>query len=438
MLKSIKSTYFSDMIFTYLDERQKLDLVKYNKSLQKKLNITILNYQHFQGCYIIYESKGFAKEYFGKNDELRFEGEYLNGKRNGKGKEYYDDGKLLFEGEYLNGKRNGKGKQYDWNGKLLFEGEYLNGKRKGKGKEYYSNSKLKFEGEYLNDIQWIGIIYDNKGNILHKLNNSLHGKTKENNINEYSKGKEYDYSHNLKFEGEYLNGKRNGKGKEYYDKGELLFEGEYLNDLKWNGKGYNLNHDLAYELKDGKGKMKEFDEYNGKLEFEGEYLYGKRNGKGIEYWDNGKVIFEGEYLDGKPNGKGKEYYYNGTLSFEGEYLYDYKIKGKYYINEKLEYEGEYLYGKKWNGKGYDENGNIVYEIINGNGKVKEYWDDDELIFEGEYLNGKRSGKGKEYYYNGILSFEGEYLNGKRNGKGKEYNNEGKLMFEGEFLNDKRI
>ena len=33
-----------------------------------------------------------------------------------------------FEGEYLNGKRNGKGKEYSyWNGNLQFEGEYLSG-----------------------------------------------------------------------------------------------------------------------------------------------------------------------------------------------------------------------------------------------------------------------------------------------------------------------
>ena len=32
-----------------------------------------------------------------------FVGEYLNGERNGKGKEYYNNGKLLFKGEYLNG-----------------------------------------------------------------------------------------------------------------------------------------------------------------------------------------------------------------------------------------------------------------------------------------------------------------------------------------------
>ena len=81
----------------------------------------------------------------------------------------------------------------------------------------------------------------------------------------------------------------------------------------------------------------------------------------------------------------------------------------------MEYEGEYLYDNKYNGKGYDENGNITYEIINGNGKVKEYWNNGKLLFEGEYLNGKRNGKGKEYN-DGKLVFEGEYLNGKRKRK----------------------
>ena len=39
--------------------------------------------------------------------------------------------------EYLNGERNGKGKEFSKNGKLKFEGEYFNGERNGKGKEYY-------------------------------------------------------------------------------------------------------------------------------------------------------------------------------------------------------------------------------------------------------------------------------------------------------------
>ena len=42
-------------------------------------------------------------------------------------KEYYENGILEFEGEYLNGQRNGKGKEYDFNGKLINEGEFKNG-----------------------------------------------------------------------------------------------------------------------------------------------------------------------------------------------------------------------------------------------------------------------------------------------------------------------
>ena len=74
---------------------------------------------------------------------------------NGTGKvKEYDNGELIFQGEYLNGKRNGIGKEYDYNGELKFEGEYLNGKRNGKGKEYDYEGKLEFEGKYLNGIKF--------------------------------------------------------------------------------------------------------------------------------------------------------------------------------------------------------------------------------------------------------------------------------------------
>jgi len=73
----------------------------------------------------------FCKDFLPYGPRLIYEGEYLNGEKNGKGKNYYDyNGKLEFEGEYLNGERNGKGKEYDWSsGKLNFEGVYLNGKK---------------------------------------------------------------------------------------------------------------------------------------------------------------------------------------------------------------------------------------------------------------------------------------------------------------------
>ena len=77
-----------------------------------------------------------------------------------------------------------------------------------------------------------------------------------------------------------------------------------------------MESDLCYDLEKLKGLVKEYYD-NGELEFKGEYLNGKRNGKGKEYYDNGILDFEGEYLDGKWNGKGKEYYDKDKLKYEG-------------------------------------------------------------------------------------------------------------------------
>ena len=49
----------------------------------------------------------------------------------------------------------------------------------------------------------------------------------------------YIFDGYLQFEGEYLNGEKNGKGKEYCNNGKLRYEGEYLNDKRWNGNEYN-------------------------------------------------------------------------------------------------------------------------------------------------------------------------------------------------------
>ena len=403
----------------------------------------------FEGEYLNGKKNGKGKEY---NDDgnLIFEGEYLNDERNGKGKEYGD---LIYKGEFLNGKKHGKGKEYffdmvvfegeylngnRWNGKgyrknniitytlkngnghveeyhryntLTFEGKYLNGKRNGKGKEY-NDGKIEFEGEYLNGKRKKGIEYNSHGNIIFEgeyLNGEKNGEVKEYNGN----------NGELTFEGAYLNGKRNGKGKEYYSNGELKFDGEYLNNYKFKGKKY----------------------INKKLEFEGEFLFNKKwSGKGYDRFGrviyklnkgNGSVKeyrdvllrFEGEYLNGKRSGKGKEYFWNNIIEFEGEYLNGERKKGKENDNEgHLIFEGEYLNNRRWNGK------------------ERQYFLNDNLQYEGEYKNGKRFGR--EYHpVSGNLLFEGEYLNKKRwNGKFKEYNEPIGTEIEliGEYVDGKKI
>ena len=141
LIGDIKSSYIIKGIFLFLNDKQKLNMIIYNKQLQKILGVDIKVYKVVSGKYKIGEKNGKGREYTLNGDKLVFEGEYLNGERNGKGKVYCDFGTLIFEGEYLNGKRNGKGKEYNYNGTLEFEGEYLNGERNGKGKEHYDKGK---------------------------------------------------------------------------------------------------------------------------------------------------------------------------------------------------------------------------------------------------------------------------------------------------------
>ena len=154
----------------------------------------------------------------------------------------------------------------------------------------------------------------------------------------------------------------------------ILFQ--YINDkkklllIKYNKYLQNILHikiinykimSKRYIIYETYRKGREYNSYNDALIYEGEYIKGKRSGLGKEFYFD-KVIFEGEYLNGKRNGKGTEYYNNGLIKFDGEYLY----------------------GKKWNGNGYDINHDKIYELKNGNGLIKEYSMNGNLILKGQY------------------------------------------------------
>ena len=64
----------------------------------------------------------------------------------------------------------------------------------------------------------------------------------------------------------YLNNSKK-RGKEYVND-KLEFEGKYFYNKKWNGKGYDKNGNIIYELNKRNGKVREY-KYD-KLRFEGE------------------------------------------------------------------------------------------------------------------------------------------------------------------------
>ena len=307
MLINIKSSFISKRLFYNLDKKRKLKIVKYNKKLQNKINLDIIDYKSFSGRYIEYETKIKGKEFNIKNNILIYEGGYLNGERNGKGKEYNEEKDLIFEGEYKEGK-------------------------KIKGKEYYDLNELALKQLLNNKIidfpknpDYFSLEKEKSKLLLEKLLMKMELK---------EKGEEYKGQ--LKFEGEYLNGERNGKGKEYYS--------------------------------------------NGKLKFEGEYLNGKREGKGKEYFKDGTIKFEGEYYNGK-NGIEKEVNIEKEIKIQIEFLNEFKMENNEFEYSRLSMQKKIFLFEKLYSEEKDleikkllEHYKQVYEVQFNKDRIRKYYE----------------------------------------------------------------
>ena len=125
--KLVRSRFILNKIFSFLDKKKKLIMIKYNKLYINFLGITIEQFQKESGRIKIDGINGYGKEYELEKMDLIFKGFYLNGKKNGKGEEFLNN-KLIFKGEYLNGKRNGKGKEYYYKRDIRLENEYFKDK----------------------------------------------------------------------------------------------------------------------------------------------------------------------------------------------------------------------------------------------------------------------------------------------------------------------
>ena len=133
--------------------------------------------------------------------------------------------------------------------------KYIIYEEKGKRKEFNGiNDILINEDEFLKgEKNWNGAIFDEKGKLKYVWEFKAHGV-----------GKEYNSRGELKYIGYYLYWKKNGKGKGYYNYklNKIKFEGEYLNDKRWVRIGYDKDQEIIFELKDGKGYVKEYEEEN--------------------------------------------------------------------------------------------------------------------------------------------------------------------------------
>ena len=75
--KSIGSLYILKEIFSFLSEKEKLNIIIYNRQLQKKIDINIEDYKRISGINRESKRNGKGKEYYISSNIMVFEGEYL-------------------------------------------------------------------------------------------------------------------------------------------------------------------------------------------------------------------------------------------------------------------------------------------------------------------------------------------------------------------------
>ncbi|WP_372997010.1 toxin-antitoxin system YwqK family antitoxin [Lutispora sp.] len=153
-------------------------------------------------------------------------------------------------GNLVNGKLNGEGKTYYENGKIRSEGFFIDGKLNGEGKTYWDNGRVWREGSFKNDLlEGEGRIYAKDGTLI------KHGKFKENKLEiDYLNGSrkiQYHKNGTIKYIGGIKDGKYHGTGTLYNEKREIEFYGEWINGnmLEAINHCWKCGEDITYTLK---------------------------------------------------------------------------------------------------------------------------------------------------------------------------------------------
>ena len=296
-----------------------------------------------------------------QQEKPRFYGLFLNGKYHGdKCVLYYPNG-FVYEGSFREGLRHGIGTLKHEPSKYCYQGGWAYDKKNGKCIETINGEK--FEGFYKNGIR------EGKCTIT--------------------------YSNKDIFEGNLVDGKKDGFGKQFYFKTNTKYIGEFKNNV-YEGKG-EITSDNGYY-------------------FKGEFLGGLRHGDNCIEEKKGFKKYKGQFKRDKMNGKGEFEWYSGESKgdiYNGEFKDDlFDGFGTYQSNDGSIYIGEYVHGRK-------------------HGKGKEIYSDGS-VYEGEYNEGQKSGKGIFQDFEGNV-YEGNFYNGNKHSKGKITYMNGEIL-EGLWLN----
>ena len=358
-------------------------------------------------------------------------------------------------------------RKYDLEGNLAINTYGIEGKNTDKG--YYSNGKLAYIKEF-------------------KI---LKGKAPI----QVGKYIEYYKNGNIKVQGNYKDGKREGEFKTFLRNGKSagsvfykdrkIIKSTLVNSMKDNAS-FCILTDINYNLNSHKIVTDEFPNQllkqyfifnkNGLLDGENrEYyeegdiksiFYFKNNvvdGTSISYYQNGNIQEKNTYKNGEENGEGILYYENGNIKekyfmkndkLDGEataYFEDGKIRNKSIFKDGVKLEEE-TYKDDEIRKNIFKNGEIIQQDIysknrilkakkffleNGKMKIISYYENGSKQEEAFVINELLDGEALAYYPSGKLREKDFFKNGKREGEAIIYYENGNVKQKSLFKNDKR-
>lgn len=392
-----KENYVHDTLqgYSYLYDKGKLHQVIYYKDGLAEGTSLQFNKDSLITSIILYKG-GFIKKVT-KINQVNTEGN-----KEGLWQTFYPDsiykviaerGKLhvKWEGTYVDGKREGYFKTYNEKGDLLTVEKYINDVEQQNAPElakldiktvYYSNGVVQSSGPYKDDVPFgIHKVYDENGKV--------------------QKADIYDSGRVVASGGIDDGDQQEGDWKEFYENGDLKSEGKYVGGVKVGEWKYLFRDGKKFEVGkyDTKGKQTgKWDWYyeDGKLRRESNFFKGQEDGDFMEYNDSGTVITQGQYTDGMK--EGKWIYQLGNYKSVGKYLDD-------------------MEDSTWT------------EYYNDNGKVR---------FTGKYSQGRPDGVHTWYYEDGKVEVEGKYTLGLMEDKWKYYSEDGSLFLTITYRDDVEI
>ena len=418
-----------------IDMKPKTEITQYFNKKGELYMISSLTGETDKELYALYRK-------YDKNGNLFIYTYAIDGKNTDKG--YYSDGKLAYikELKIVKGEapiQNGKYIEYYKNGQIKVQGHYKDGKREGEFKTFLRNSKNAGSVFYKNGkIIKSTLINSMKDNASFSILTDINYNSNSHEIvtDEFPNGLLKQY---FTFNKDEL---LDGESRQYYEEGDIKSISPFKNNIP---DGIFISY---YQ--------------NGNIKEKHTYKNGNEEGEGIFYYENGKLEEKYFMKNGKLDGEAINYFEDGKIRnksifkdgvlLEEEVYQDNEIIKNTFKNEEIVQQDIYsknkvLKAKKFfleNGKmkiiSYYENGNkeeevfVINELLDGEALV--YYPSGKLKEKDFFKNGKREGEAIIYYENENVKQKSLFKNDKREGDLFMYYPSGKLCQTEKFINGK--